>query len=337
MKRVILSFDYEIYFDGKNNYETLLQNTERILEIASRHQVQLVFFIDIAYLVKLESSGQDNAFISIKNQILKMLDDGHELQYHYHPHWINAEYLADTNSWKFDKTEYSFSNMVDKYGIEKSKEDFTSVYKFFRNLTNRDSIAFRAGGLAINNYQSEFIGLLLENGFKFDSSLMPGLKMKGMYLFIDHSMIQKKETWKISPEQGFFSESENKKYELTEIPILTIDKSKIDVFSRIVTSLRYRLFHFLSPKRKQYLGGTFDHGITESVFPTSITFDGSGKADIIIMKHFTRAAFRQGKQLLCLLSHPKSFQMESFTLFENYIRWLKSKATLRIIGFKDLN
>jgi hypothetical protein len=97
------------------------------------------------------------------------------------------------------------------------------------------------------------------------------------------------------------------------------------------------LFHFLAPKRKQYLGGTFDHGIVESNFPTSITFDGSGKADIIIMKHFTKEAIKQGKQLLCILSHPKSFQKESFYLFEAYIKWIKSKKSFSIIGYKDIS
>ena len=40
MRKIILSFDYEIYFDGKNNYQSLISNTHEILKIADRHSIK---------------------------------------------------------------------------------------------------------------------------------------------------------------------------------------------------------------------------------------------------------------------------------------------------------
>lgn len=336
MKRVILSFDYEIYFDGKNNYQALIENTNRILNISSEYSIRLVFFVDMAYLQRLSATGQKDAFNEICVQLRTIKELGHELQYHYHPHWINAKYNAESNTWSFNPTEFSFSDMVDKYGFQKAKEDFNSTYWFFKVIIQSESNAFRAGGLSINNHQDLFIQTLTENAFKFDSSVMPGMKMRGKYLNIDHTSSISKSYWNFGKQKGFFSDSDNESDTLIEIPILTLDNKKIAFFDRIVTSIKYRILYFLKPRRTQYLGGTFDHEIEEVNFPTSITFDGAGIADLIIMKHYTKEAVKQGKSLFCLLSHPKSFQKESFLLFNAYLKWIKSRRDFLIIGYKDI-
>ncbi|MCC6818894.1 MAG: hypothetical protein IT245_08385 [Bacteroidia bacterium] len=337
MKRIILSFDYEIYFDGRNNYDTLIANTNKILDIARKNNCKLVFFIDIAYVFKLNSTGQIKACEEIILQCHKMRELGHEIEYHFHPHWINAIYDQSMNRWKFDRTEYSFSNIVSKYGIDYTTAWFNKIYEFFIEVIKAKPIAFRAGGLSINDFQKEYIELLHSLDFKFDSSVMPGIKMNGMYLKVDHSSAEDLERWKIGPQLGFFKQSLSNEIVLDEIPVMTCKKEKIGLFSRIKTSVNYRVLNLFNPKRSHYEGGTFDHGMFESIFPTSITFDGSGKSDIVIMKHFTNAYFNQGKKLLCMLSHPKSFMIESFFLLDNYLKWINSQNKIKIVGFKDID
>ena len=69
MNKIILSFDYEIYFDGSNHLEALLENTNKILASARQNKSKLVFFIDIFYLIKLEENGLFLHCNKLKDQI----------------------------------------------------------------------------------------------------------------------------------------------------------------------------------------------------------------------------------------------------------------------------
>lgn len=337
MKQVILSFDYEIYFDGRNNYEMLISNTDRLLDIAQRNNCKLVFFIDAGYLFRLKSSGQYEAFERLGEQIKLIGSNGHELQFHFHPHWINAEFEPAVNHWYFDRSEYSFSDIAGKYGVEYVRNWFIRFYNLFIELSGSKSIAFRAGGLSINHFQSEYIQLLLDLEFKYDSSVMPGIKMNGKHIQIDHSSAENEDHWLIGPERGFFKRSDSNEPTLIEVPVMTVKKDRIGIYSRVNASIKYRIFNFFSSRNSIKSGGTFDLGVFDASFPTSITFDGSYLQDIIIMKHFTSAYFRQEKKILCMLSHPKSFVNESFIIFDRYLKWLKTQASVSVIGFNNLN
>lgn len=337
MNKIILSFDYEIYFDGGNNYNALLENSSRILQIARNKNVKLVFFIDVLYLVKLEENGLHNAYELISGQVREMAAAGHELQFHFHPHWINAKYHSNTNNWEFDKTEYSFSDIQNKYGKDVARENFNLAYKKFKDYFGKVSAAYRSGGLSINQNQRELIDLLLENNFKYDSSVMPGLKITGNYLNIDHTSYPKKNTWKIDSEKGFFTESTSRAEYLTEVPVMSVENNKINIFKRAYTSLFYRLYSVAGSKAGNESGKPFDLEIKETIYPTSITFDKSTFADILLLKHFTDEYFDLNNSLMCILSHPKSYLDQSYKVFEKYLEWIKRKSNFTVVGFEDLN
>ena len=78
MNKVILSFDYEIYFDGKNDYQTLITNTSSILSIAKMHSIKCVFFVDSYYLIQLKHFKLDEAYEAIVNQIKQIQEAGRQ-------------------------------------------------------------------------------------------------------------------------------------------------------------------------------------------------------------------------------------------------------------------
>ncbi len=338
MNKIILSFDYEIYFDGGNNYEALLESTDKIISISKVHHAKLVFFVDVLYFVKLEENGLNKALSTLKNQINGLIQNGHEIQFHYHPHWINAKYNQSENKWIFDKTEYSYADILKKYGSQIAESHFNNAYKKFVEYFGIQSNTYRAGGLSINESQSELIKVLLLNNFKFDSSVMPGLKITGNYLNLDHTKVPSTNTWNISSSSGFFATESGNESVLTEIPIMSINKNRIGMIKRAYTSFKYRILGISSSKSGKESGKPFDLEIKETIYPTSITFDKSTSADIVLLKHFTNEYFDFKNQIMCILSHPKSYLDQSYSVFSKYLKWLnKNKQSYSIIGFSDLS
>jgi hypothetical protein len=338
MKKILLTFDYEIYFDGANHFNKLIEHTSRLLDVAFSRKAKLVFFIDILYLVKLEESGQTDAFENVKKQVLQMGEQGHEIQLHYHPHWINAKHDRETDSWTFDRTEYSFSGMIEKYGTQAAISQFNTANSKFIEYFGISSSAFRAGGLSIQNNQDTLIGLLLDNRYIYDSSVMPGLRMKGKYIENDHSGSPGKSGWLIDKKSGFFSETGSGPQVLREIPVMTVKAHTINPLKRVLASLEYRLngiFSKAPPIRKES-GKPIDLEVKESSYPLTITFDKSNLRDIILLKHYS-IAYLERNDIMCMLSHPKSFLEPSFFLFDKYLKWVNKQPGLSFAGFNDLN
>ncbi|HEY1047208.1 MAG TPA: hypothetical protein VGF79_12260 [Bacteroidia bacterium] len=339
MNKIILSFDYEIYFDGSNAYQQLLLKTNRILKIAESYNVKLVFFIDVLYIVKLEEFELYHVSKLIKDQVFEIKSKGHELQFHFHPHWLNSVYDSENELWLIDDSEFSYSDLIDKYGINIANEYFEKSYDQFRSYFNVTSSTFRAGGLSINKYQKEFIQILQKNGFVFDSSVLPDLLLKGKNLVIDHTHTPQKDQWKIDSDTGFFKASTKQENCLTEIPIMTVDSSKISIFKRILTSFKYRLSRLIHDRKISdvVVHKMIDLNFDSSHYPVSITFDKSSKSDIILLKHFTHEYFSGQYNVMCILSHPKSLKDISFDVFDRYIAWCKQHSTkYKFIVYKDL-
>lgn len=339
MNKIILSFDYEIYFDGSNAYQQLLHKTNRILKIAETFDVKLVFFIDVLYIVKLEEFDLHHISKLIKEQVLVIKSKGHELQFHFHPHWLNTVYDRENESWLINETEFSYSDLIDKYGIESANEYFEKSYEYFKRYFNVTSFTFRAGGLSINKFQNEYIQLLQKNEFIFDSSVLPDLLLKGKNMVIDHTGTPQKDKWKIDAESGFFKASNKSDNCLTEIPIMTVNSSKIGIVKRAFISFKYRLSRLMVEQKKSEISAhkMIDLNFESSHYPVSVTFDKSSRSDIILLKHFTKEYFSNQFNVMCILSHPKSLKESSFDVFEQYIEWCMQRPTkYEFIVYKDL-
>jgi hypothetical protein len=71
-------------------------------------------------------------------------------------------------------------------------------------------------------------------------------------------------------------------------------------------------------------------------YPDSITFDLSRGADIIILRRYTLQFFKQQRQLMCIIAHPKSMDKSAQKTMNRYCQWL-NKQSYKVIGFSDLN
>ena len=335
MHKVILSFDYEIYFDGKNDYQSLIDNTNTILSIAKMHRLKCVFFIDSYYLIQLQNVNLTAPYDAICKQIKQMQAEGHEVQYHFHPHWVNAVFDHDQQEWQFDKSEYSYSDLVNRYGVQKANEAFETGLKIFEQICAYKPIAFRAGGLSIQGAEQAFIDVLKQHQFKYDSSVFPNLIIKSKYLNIDHQAAPIKDQWYIDES---FLKVANQPSGLIEIPLMMLNHLNGKLFFRAWNSFKYRFLKAIETKKKpnRNAGKPMDLQIVSTHFPNSITFDLSSGADSNMMKYYTQQFFFQKRYLMCLIAHPKSMDTAAQLVMNRYCQWL-SKKSYKVIGFTDLN
>ena len=114
-KKIILSFDYELFFGYKSGTvrKSLIEPTNLLLDGMDKYGFKGNFFVDWQMLKYLKLQSTERT-ISDYNLIVSQLKDivrrGHRIELHIHPHWVNAKYNND-GTWDFsDYSHYSLNS-----------------------------------------------------------------------------------------------------------------------------------------------------------------------------------------------------------------------------------
>ena len=211
MKSLILTLDYELYGNGSGNiYTHIIEPTERILTLAGEYKAKITFFVEVVEFWRIEQEWlkgntmgySNNPIDDIRKQLQEARMQGHDIQLHIHPQWVDAEYrngawsvnLADWRLGGYDKQgEYSLENLLVK-GKATLEEWIKPVD------TGYECIALRAGGYNIQP-SGELVKAMQTAGLKIDSSIYPGGKETGTLSNYDYSSIAAdKELWQTGNE-----------------------------------------------------------------------------------------------------------------------------------------
>lgn len=184
LKQLIITFDYELFLGKKSGSidKCVIVPTEKILNILSRHNAHAIFFVDMAWLLRLKevALSYPNAkkdYDKVVMQIQNIVKAGHYVFNHLHPHWLDAKYNKDTNQWELDNlTRYRFS-VLDKASKDNLVIQTTQLLNEIVHSAKPGYIAngYRAGGWSIQPFE-DFKPYFLQNGIKYDFSVMPGMK-----------------------------------------------------------------------------------------------------------------------------------------------------------------
>ena len=124
MKKVIFSFDYELFFGYRSGtvIKTLIEPTNMLMYKLEQNGFRGNFFIDYLMFRRLEElANEDRARADLellKNQVVDMVRRGHRIELHLHPHWIDAKFNGD-GTWDFDDfTHYSLISLKKDEVIE---------------------------------------------------------------------------------------------------------------------------------------------------------------------------------------------------------------------------
>ena len=192
-KKCVLTLDYELFFNKSGSAQaSILEPTERLLEVLRRISGKATFFVDTIYLNKLKNSNNNSDRIllnQIQSQLKNIVKSGSRIELHLHPHWIDA--YAKDGAWIFPTYEHY---KIESLSSEVVKTLFDEGISLLNGIANEidDSyhvMAFRAGGWCIEPF-SKIKESFLENNIVIDASVVSRMVFDGVVHQLDYSSIR---------------------------------------------------------------------------------------------------------------------------------------------------
>jgi len=209
---IYITLDYELYFGAKSGtaQKSIIEPTEALINIADKHAVKLVFFVDVGYLIKLDQFKSKDAHIAkeheiVFDQVAHLANSGHDIQLHIHPHWEDSYY--EKGKWNIDTSRYKLSDFSEEEVIR-----IVTTYKnYLESIANKPFFAFRAGGWCIQPF-SKIMRALKENEVWLDSTVFYGGRNASKTHFFDFKYAPDNDYWKFEEDplvinnDGYFTE-----------------------------------------------------------------------------------------------------------------------------------
>jgi peptidoglycan/xylan/chitin deacetylase (PgdA/CDA1 family) len=312
--KIFLTYDYELFFGSNAGSveKCLIEPTKHLLEIGEKYDIHLTFFVDVGYLIKLEQFACDYNNLKqdledVKNQIYLMIQNGHDVQLHVHPHWEKSIY--DGKKWIMNVTgNYKLSDFKD----DKVEAILTRYKLYLENLIGRKTYAFRAGGWCIQPFD-RFNHIFSKLDIKIDSSVFYGGRFYSEDYAFDFTKAPKKSSYRF--ETDVCNEVENGIF--LEIPISSWRYSPL-FYWRLYINGR------LNPDQHKMVGdGNFlkQPGRKKSVLTNftwnHVSTDGYYASKLNqILKRFVK----NNSQNMVLIGHPKSMTKFSFKKLEDFVK-----------------
>lgn len=222
MKRVILSYDYELFFGVRSGTidNTLIEPTNRLLDAMEDVGFSGNFFVDylmMKYLKKENTERTLSDYDKVENQLKDMVRRGHRIELHLHPHWLDAKYNGD-GTWNFDDySHYSLKSLDSEHIVKLFVDGASYLNRVAREVDPSYSVcAFRAGGWAVQPFE------LLNNAFIKSGITIDSSTGYGCYRLVEGSSFD----FRNMPNKDYYRFSndvceEDKDGKFLEVPITT--------------------------------------------------------------------------------------------------------------------
>ena len=330
-KKVIFSFDYELFFGVKSGtvQKTLIEPTNMLLDRMESVEARGNFFLDYLMFERLEQLDDERAKSDLKllkDQVRDMVRRGHRIELHLHPHWIDAKYNGD-GTWDYTNyTHYSLYSL----SKEEVERQFRDGVSYLTNLAREiDSdyriVAFRAGGWTIQPFN------VVKECFRqidivIDSSVMHGACQDSKYSKFDFRNAPDKEFYRFSDD--VCKKDENG--EFIEVPITVYTKF---VWLRVIDKVLSKI----CPPNVCITDGTHKrYDLPESrkklKFYESrrLSFTLSGVNAFIMSTLF----LLDKKSLVTFIDHPKDFTMSALDVIKKCMRHADSITYIEMLKQK---
>jgi len=246
MKEIILTIDYELFFGNKTGTvnECMIEPTEKLALILEKNDSKMTVFWDVLHyyrLIQLENKfdqlRKDRTLI--ENQILSLVEKGHDIQMHLHPHWLDTQFID--GNWDFNYKKFRLHDLSKENNIENintiigcvtiSKNLMENIIRKINPLYTVRS--FRAGGYLIEPFK-EIKEALELNKIIIDSSVLTGMyNSNGLF---SYNFINYPNQCNYRFEDNLAVINETGKF--IEFPIATL---KISVFMNLIFTIIRRI------------------------------------------------------------------------------------------------
>ena len=119
-RNLLFTFDHELFLGERSGTinKCIIEPAIRVLELFDQYKIQhAIFFVDTTYLDRLRKENRkatNRDWDTVKVHLRSIVERGHYLFPHIHPHWLDAEYLPLINQWSLTNLEkYRFANLSD--------------------------------------------------------------------------------------------------------------------------------------------------------------------------------------------------------------------------------
>ena len=316
MKTLVLTLDYELYGNGSGDvFKHIIEPTYKLLDIAKKFHIVYTIFFEVVEYWKLKEEWEKgnkmgyvkDPILAIDEQIRSAYQQGHDIQLHLHPQWVDAFYKDD--KWVVNNDEWKLGTYQrdGKYSLENllrlGKETLECILRPID--ANYECMAIRAGGYNIQPSKN-LVKAMKVNDIYVDTSIYPGGKETGSLSVYDYTTISpEKEYWHVGNELEKSGNSEIIEFPIVAFPIVRI--SKYLSFDRIKSFMQNR--KSAKDTFESKTGGSksgiwrkihffFEHECQTWDF---CLFSNS------MHKMFLKKIEKQNRNISVLVCHPKSF------------------------------
>jgi len=187
---LIFTLDYEIHGNGSGEFKNwAFLPTSQMLDLFDEYGAKLTIMAEMGHYwaMKRYSDLFLDDILLFESQLINAIKRGHDVQFHFHPQWINSKY--EEGEWKLDFSQKTIGKLCHQYNeaffyLKKGKTELQNL------LTPINSgykcICFRAGFLQMQPYET-IQKALVDAGFESDSSVSKGMKAENSLISIDYT------------------------------------------------------------------------------------------------------------------------------------------------------
>ena len=293
-------------FDSGTIEKCLLEPTEKILKILKKNDAKGLFFVDATFLVVLKKDFYEG-YLKVKEQIVKILENGNDVGLHIHPHWIDSIKVG-RNRWSFKSYDNYRIHNLPKEQVSKilfgSYNELSAICKEYKLSYKLET--FRAGGWCIQPF-IYIRDVLTTLNIKYDFSVLPGVKKDDLPKhYYDYRLSPKKEFWQFDSDVL----SEDKSGSFTEIPATMV---KMNIFN--VLKLKKHIKEAVTIGDGKGVGG-LNSGLIGKIKKVRPFILYPFSSDYMTLKMFKVNISKFNKNALVYVAHPKNFSKESFVILD---------------------
>ena len=309
MRKILITLDYELFFGNSGTVEkTIINPTEKLLEILDKYNVKASFFVDAGYIIKLKEYMNDfevlkKDYTLITQQVKKLSAQKHDIQLHIHPHWEDSIY--DGKEWVFDTSRYKLSDFS-KVKINDIVKRYSCVLE---EITSVKPSVFRAGGWCIQPFD-KMKEALKKYGICIDSTIYLNGKNSTPSKSFNFTNAPNKNNWRFSNDPL----TEDVKGHFFEIPISSVKTTPLFYFKFIINKF------FGGEKQKAYGDGSAISNSKKHIFELLLKPSFSVASIDGFKASLLDKCASQNKEQLVLIGHPKAFSLFSLKKLDSFIK-----------------
>lgn len=336
-KQVLITFDYELFLGNRSGSvaNCLINPTNQVLDVIEQHGCRAIFFVDTTYLLTLKKNFQIAAckqdFETVMDHITEIASRGHEIFPHLHPHWLDANYLSDTNEWQLINTDkYRFYHISEAERSEIFDQSIELLQQCVAKVNPSYLVdSYRAGGWCIQPFNA-FLPYFIKHNIKFDFSVLGGFYLFSNAQYFDFSKAPQKTIYQF--ENDITTEQNNGRFTEFNISSIYIPQS-IKLLEKLFLKLYYKITNDHSFSRGEgQIAVKIDKNLVTPQQQGHDILDSAWERIAIelmsIIKQGEYKKYLNTNEYMHFISHPKMLTRHNIKMFDKFLKFASEKYNL---------